>query len=320
MTVPRHPFRFGVVNDTVVAPERWLHHVRRVEALGFSNFLIRDHILPDFFGPQLAPLTALATAAAVTEQLHVGTLVFSNDFRHPAFLAKEAATLDALSDGRFELGIGAGWLKSEYDAAGLQLDRAGVRIGRLEESLQILRGLLQGDRVSFEGEHYVVDELENYPAPVRPGGPPILIGGGKPRMLRLAGKYADSVSILATSVATGVVDDAPDERLPAEVERKLNWIRAGAGERYAELELSLIPTLIVTADRQRSAAELTEARGWSGLTPEDVLAMPSVLIGSYEQIARTLNERREQYGFSYYVFSDALLDAAAPLVSALAMS
>ena len=317
MTVPHHPFRFGVVNDAEVEPAGWIEHVKRVESYGFSTFLIRDHVLPDFFGPQLAPFTALATAAAVTDRLHVGTLVFSNDFRHPAFLAKEAATLDALSGGRFELGIGAGWLKSEYDATGLQLDRAGVRIDRLEESLQILRGLLGGEIVTFQGEHYALDGIENFPAPVRPGGPPLLVGGGKPRMLRLAGKYADSVSILTTSVASGVVEDSIDERMPAEGERKLGWIRAGAGERYPEIELSLIPTLIVSCDRQRAAADLIEQRGWHGLTPDDVLAMPAMLIGTYDQIGQTLIERRALYGFSYYVFSDALLETAAPLAADL---
>jgi len=316
MTQPR-PFRFGVINDDRVEPEGWAEHVRRVESLGFSTFLLRDHILPDFFGPQLAPLTALATAAAVTERLHVGTLVCSNDFRHPAFLAKEAATLDALSGGRFELGLGAGWLRSEYDAAGLPLDRAAARIDRLEESLQILRGLVRGEQVCFAGDHYRVSGIENFPAPIRPGGPPLLIGGGKPRMLRLAGKYADTVSILTTSVASGVVDDAPDERMAAEVERKLGWIREGAGARYPEIELSLIPALIVTDDRERAAAELIERRGWPGITVEDVLAMPSMLIGSYDQIAGTLVERRTRYGFSYYVFSDEQIDAVAPLVAEL---
>lgn len=317
MNVPHHPFRFGVINDSRVEPEGWIDHVRRVEELGFATFLIRDHIRPDFFGPQLAPLAALATAAAVTERLHVGTLVFSNDFRHPAFLAKEAATLDALSGGRFELGIGAGWLKSEYDAAGLALDRAGARIDRLEESLQIMQRLLRGENVSFAGQHYCVDGIENYPPPVRPGGPPLLIGGGKPRMLRVAGKYADTVSILTTSVASGVVDDSPTERMPDEVERKLDWIREGAGERYAEIELSLIPTLIVTCDRTQAAAELIERRGWMGLTPEDVLAMPSVLIGTYDQIADTLEDRRARYGFSYFVVSDGQLEDMAPLAGAL---
>lgn len=316
--MPRHPFRFGVVNDDRVSPEGWVEHVRDVEARGFATFLIRDHILPDFFGPQLAPLTALATAAAVTERLHVGTLVFSNDFRHPAFLAKEAATLDALSGGRFELGIGAGWMRSEYEAAGLELDGAGARIARLDESLGIVRRLLRGEQVCFEGAHYRVSGLENYPPPVRPGGPPLLIGGGKSKMLQLAGKHADIVSVLTTSVASGVVEDSPVERMPAEVERKLAWIREGAGERFALIELSLIPTLIVTTHRRRAAEDVIRKRGWEGVSPCDVLEMPSFLIGTYDEIAETLRERRERYGFSYYVFSDARLNDATPLIERLA--
>ncbi len=318
MTIPRHRFRFGLINDDRVEPEGWTEHVRRVEALGFSTFLIRDHILPDFFGPQLAPLTALATAAAVTERLHVGTLVFSNDFRHPAFLAKEAATLDALSGGRFELGIGAGWLRAEYDAAGLTFDRAGVRIDRLDESLAILRALLRGDQVDFEGQHYHVSQLLDFPPPTRAGGPPLLIGGGKPRMLRVAGKHADIVSILTTSVASGVVEDSPAERVPAEVERKLGWIREGAGERFPEIELNLIPTLVVTDDRYREARRIVVQRKWSGVSPEDVLEMPSFLIGTYDEIESTIRERCERYGFSYYAFSDANARQAVPLVERLA--
>ena len=317
MAIPNHPFRFGVVNDTYVDPRGWVDHARRVESLGFSTFLIRDHILPAFFGPQLAPLTALATAAAVTERLHVGTLVFSNDFRHPAFLAKEAATLDALSGGRFELGVGAGWLRSEYDAAGMTLDSAGTRIERLEESLAILRSLLRGDRTSFTGAHYAVDTIENYPPPVRPGGPPLLVGGGKPRMLRLAGRHADIVSILTTSVTSGVVDDSPNERMPDEVERKLGWIRDGAGDRYSDIELSQIPTLIVTEDREQAAAALIADRKWAEVAVDDVLSMPSVLIGAYDEIVETILERRERYGFSYYVFSDGTIDEAAPLIQRL---
>jgi probable F420-dependent oxidoreductase len=317
MVVPQHSFRFGVVNDARVEPEGWVEHVRRVEALGFSTFLIRDHILPDFFGPQLGPLTALATAAALTERLRVGTLVLSNDFRHPAFLAKETATLNALSGGRFELGIGAGWLRAEYDVAGLPLDPAGQRIGRLEESLCILRGLLRGEQVCFEGGHYRVTGLENYPAPVRAGGPPLLIGGGKPRMLRLAGHYADIVSVLGTSVASGTVEDSPAERMPDEVERKLGWIREGAGERYSQIELNLIPTVVIADDRRAAAARIIDERGWQGVTPDDVLSMPSLLVGTHEEIAETLIERRARYGFSYYVFSDEQIDDVAPLVREL---
>lgn len=317
-TKPRHPFRFGAVNDDRVDPEGWVEHVRDVEARGFATLLIRDHILPDFFGPQLAPLAALATAAAVTKRLHVGTLVFSNDFRHPAFLAKEAATLDALSGGRFELGIGAGWMRSEYDAAGLQLDGAGARIERLDESLQIMRRLLRGERVCFEGAHYRVSDLENYPPPVRPGGPPLLVGGGKPRMLRLAGKHADIVSVLTTSVASGVVEDSPVERTPAEVERKLGWIREGASDRFSQIELSLIPTLVITNDRRRAAEDIICSRRWEGVSACDVLEMPSFLVGTYDEIAETLRERRERYGFSYYVFSDARLNDATPLIERLA--
>src|SRR5262245_23852123 len=113
------PFRFGVINEQMPSRREWLERARRAEAAGYATFLLRDHFVPDFFGDQFAPITALAVAAAVTSSLRVGTLVLANDFRHPVVLAKEAATLDLLSDGRLELGIGAGWLRNEYERAGI---------------------------------------------------------------------------------------------------------------------------------------------------------------------------------------------------------
>ncbi|HUG16313.1 MAG TPA: TIGR03621 family F420-dependent LLM class oxidoreductase, partial [Thermomicrobiales bacterium] len=210
-----HPFRFGVINEETLPAADWIAHVRRVEALGYDTFLIRDHFVPDFFGEQLAPLPALMAAAMATTTLRVGTMVLDNDFRHPALLAKEVATIDALSGGRFELGIGAGWLRSEYEQAGISYDRAGVRIDRLEESLAILKGLLRDGASTFSGAHYRTNGLTCYPAAVQRPHPPILIGGGKPRVLRLAGREADIAGILTTSVGSGVVVDDPAERTVA---------------------------------------------------------------------------------------------------------
>ena len=156
------------------------------------------------------------------------------------------------------------------------------------------------------------------PKPAQRPRPPILIGGGRRRVLTLAGRVADIVGILTTSVATGTVVDDPSERLAASVQEKLGWVREGAGSRFPDIELSLIPTLVLENDRERAAAELIAARGWNGVTPADVLAMPSVFIGSREDIADQMEERRARYGFSYYVVSDRQLDRAAPLVARLA--
>lgn len=313
----RKPFRFGVINETPLPAEQWFAHVRRIEDLGYSTFLIRDHLTPDFFGDQFAPLIALMAASSATRQLRLGTLVIDNDFRHPALLTKEVATLDLLSGGRFELGIGAGWMRREYDAAGLVYDRAGLRIDRLEESIAVLKGLLAGGTFSHGGTHYQIDRLESFPRPVQRPHPPLLIGGGKRRVLTLAGREADIVSLLTVSVATGGVEDDPSERLALAVRQKLDWIRDGAGERFDQIELSLVPTLLPTDDPRQRAAELIAERGWSSVSVDDVLAMPSLLFGSEDDMVETLMRRRAEYGFSYFIVSDQIADQLAPIVARL---
>ncbi len=314
----RFPFRFGVINERVLPTKDWIDNVRKIESLGFDTFLIRDHFVPDFFGDQLAPITAMSTAAAVTSTLRVGTLVLDNDYRHPVLLAKEAATIDLLSGGRLELGLGAGWLRREYEIAGIEYHSAGTRIARLEEAIQILKAAFSGEPVTFNGEHYQIHGYENVPRTCQQPGPPILLGGGKPRMLRLAGREADIISLLTTSVASGVVERDPAERLAASVDQKLAWIREGAGERFPEIELNLIPSLLITDDRHAEARRLIESNSWDNITVDDVFKMPSVFIGTHDQIIETMQERRERFGFSYYVFSDRELEASAPVVEALA--
>src|SRR5262249_30572334 len=169
------PFRFGVIHEVAQSASAWAGHVRRVEELGFSTFLIRDHVVPDFFGDQPAPLVALASAAALTTRLRVGTMVLAVDYRHPVVLAKEAATLALVSAGRLELGLGAGWLRREYEAAGLTFDAAGTRIERLEETIRIIDGLFGARPISFSGKHYTVTDLDGQPKPVQPPRPPILV-------------------------------------------------------------------------------------------------------------------------------------------------
>lgn len=309
------PFRFGVINERPLDPAAWLDHVRRVEAFGYSTLLLRDHLVPDYFGDQYAPLSAITAAACATTRLHVGTMVLANDFRHPAMLAKEAATIQVLSGGRLELGIGAGWLRREYEQAGLPYDSAGTRIERLAESLQVMRALWAGETLRFAGQHYQIDGLRLFPLPQRP--PQLFLGGGQQRMLRLAGRLAEIVGLLTTSVASGTMADGPEERLPAAVEQKLAWVRDGAGARYPAIELSLIPTVLITDDRRGAAERLLSERGWPGLDLEQVWAMPSVFVGDIAQIAAAMVARRARYGFSYYVFSDHQAEACAPLVELL---
>lgn len=312
-----HPFRFGVINEQMQEPAAWFDHVRRIEALGYATLLLRDHFVPDFFGDQYAPLPALMAAASVTITLRLGTMVIDNDYRHPVLLAKEAATLDVLSGGRFELGIGAGWLRTEYEQAGLPFDRAGVRIDRLAEAISVIKALWHDQPVTFAGQHYQVTALAGVPKPLQRPHPPLLIGGGKERMLKLAGREADIVGILTSDVSRGTLVSDINERTPAAVQQKIKWIRQGAGDRFDQIELSLIPTVIVTDDRRGATGALIQQQGWT-VTVEDVWQMPSVLIGSPAQIAADIQARRELYGFSYYVVADSDMATFAPVVARLA--
>jgi probable F420-dependent oxidoreductase len=315
----RHPFRFGVINEQMKAPSAWFDHVRRVEALGYTTLLLRDHFVSDFFGDQYAPLVALMAAASVTTTLRLGTMVIDNDYRHPVMLAKEAATLDCLSGGRFELGIGAGWLRTEYEQAGLPFDRAGVRIDRLEESIRVMKGIWAEAPTTFAGQHYQVTGINGVPKPLQRPHPPLLIGGGKERMLKLAGREADIVGILTSDVSSGTLISDIRERMAAAVHQKIDWIRQGAGHRFDQIELSLIPTIIFTDDRRSHIESLIRQQGWD-VTVEAVLQMPSMLIGSIEEIAQDLQARRESYGFSYYVVADDQMDSFAPVIEWLRVS
>jgi probable F420-dependent oxidoreductase len=301
------------------APSAWFDHVRRVEALGYTTLLLRDHVVPDFFGDQYAPLVALMAAASVTTTLRLGTMVIDNDYRHPVMLAKEAATLDCLSGGRFELGIGAGWLRTEYEQAGLPFDRAGVRIDRLEESIRVMKGIWAEAPTTFAGQHYQVTGINGVPKPLQRPHPPLLIGGGKERMLKLAGREADIVGILTSDVSSGTLISDIRERMAAAVHQKIDWIRQGAGHRFDQIELSLIPTIIFTDDRRSHIESLIRQQGWD-VTVEAVLQMPSMLIGSIEEIAQDLQTRRESYGFSYYVVADDQMDSFAPVIEWLRVS
>lgn len=311
------PFRFGVLGESIQSRQDLRETAKRAEAAGCSTFLIRDHLIEAPFGHQLAPLISLATVAA-SSSLRIGTMVLDNDFRHPVILAKEAATLDLLSDGRLELGIGAGWLRAEYEEAGMTYDRAGVRISRLEESLAILNRLLAGETVTYAGKHYSVTDHATFPLPVQRPRPPLLIGAGEPRMLALAGRQADIVSIMGSSVASGAIAFDPAKRTPERMAEKVDRVRRAAGERFAAIELSINIGLIVTDSPRQAAAELAARSCHPRYGADDVLRDPTIFIGSVEAIAATMEQRRESLGFSYFVISDADLAAASPVIQRLA--
>jgi probable F420-dependent oxidoreductase len=311
-------FRFGVINEHMQSREEWVTAARRTEDLGYATFLIRDHFIQEPFGYQFAPLAALMTAANVTKTLRVGSLVFDNDYRHPLLLAKEAATLDLLSDGRFELGIGAGWLRSEYEQVGLAFDAPGVRVDRLEEALQVIKGSFAEEPLTFSGHHYTVTGFDSFPKPVQRPRPPLLIGAGSRRMLSLAAREADIVGILPKALANGTISADVAERSAATMAQKVEWVRQAAGERFHEIELSMVITIEITGNQQQRAAQIASERGWSGIPVEQVLEMPSLFIGPVEQIIEEMLARRERYGFSYYVISDASMETVAPIVARLA--
>ena len=304
------PFRFGLKLRNASDAAEWAALARRAEALGYSTVL-----LPDHFGDQLAPLPAALAAAAATARLRVGTSVLSNDFRHPALLAKEAASVDRLSGGRLELGVGAGWMRAEYEAAGLDFDPARVRIERLEEALAVLRALFGPEPVDFRGRHYALSGLRGSPRPVQPGGPPIFVGGGGRRLLGVAGRRADIVGI-NPAARSGAHDAETDRDASAEAtDRKLEWLREAAGERFESLEIGMNAYVaLATDDRERADAALVER---FRLPVERARQVPYGWAGSIESIGERLERCRERWRVSYWVVPPQAMEAMAPLVERL---
>ena len=313
------PFRFGVLVERFGDGDDVLRTAARAEELGYATLLIRDHLVAEPFGHQLAPLTTLAAVAATTRRLRVGTLVLSVDYRHPAVLAKEIATLDRLSGGRLELGLGAGWAKDEYERVGIPFDRDGRRVERFAEALRVLKGIFADDPLTFDGEHYRFAGYDGFPKPVQRPHPPFLVGAGGRRMLSIAAREADTIGLLAAPIAGGVIayDHDPSTRAPERMTQQIDWVREAAGERFGRIELSTMVSPVVASDRRAAAAALARARGWTGLEPEAVLAMPSILVGSADAMEDDLRARRERLGLSYLVVRDRDMEQFAPVVERL---
>jgi probable F420-dependent oxidoreductase len=308
------PFRFGVNVRHAQSRAEWAEKARKVEDLGYSTLTAPDH-LTDL----MAPLPALVSAAEATKHLRVGTNVLNNDFRHPVLVAREAATIDLLTDGRLQLGLGAGSIRSEYEQAGLHFDRGRTRVERLSEAVTIIKGLLSGERVTFSGRHYRVMGHAIAPTPVQKPHPPILIGGNGPRLLALAAREADIVGFSGITFKSGGAA-APDLSgwRPLSVDERVQRIREIAGEeRYSRLELNaLVQRVVVTDDRYKAAEEL--ASRWPQLSADDILQSPYVLIGTVDQMVEDLTARRERWDISYYVVQEPYMDAFAPVVARLA--
>ncbi len=303
-------FRFGIQGRSTGPRETWLEMIHRVEAAGYSTFLAMDHVVRG-----LDPIASIMAAAMATTTLRVGSFVFANDFRHPVLLAKAAATIDLLSGGRFELGLGAGWLKEEYDQTGIPFDRAGIRIERMTEAIHLLKRLFQEEHpLSFSGRHYQITGVIAPPHPVQRPHPPLLIGGGSQRVLTIAGQEANIVGITTRAHPGGEKDFA--DLTDAATERKIAWVRAAAGDRFPEIELNaVLSDVIVTDQRQREAERLASRYG---VTPAQVLASPLTLIGSIDEMVERLEARRQRFGFSYIVVQEPNLERFAPVVARLA--
>jgi len=304
------PFRFGVTAPTPSAGTDWVERARRVEQLGYATLVVPDH-----FRDHLAPVPALTAAALATTRLRVGSLVFSNDFRHPAVLAKEAATIDVLSGGRFELGLGAGWLRAEYDQTGIPFEAPGTRVERLEEAVTIIKGLLAGERVTFAGRHYTIADLEGRPTPVQRPHPPIAIGGGGRRTLTLAAREASIVGLVPRARRDGSGLDLTDLN-DAATRQKLEWVRAAAGDRFDSLEIHALIQAVAVAEKRTAAADDLASRFKVGRGV--VLETVYVLLGTVEEICETLRERRERYGISYLTVFERDMEVFAPVVARLA--
>ena len=272
--------------------------------------------LPDHFGDQPGPIAALMAAADATTTLRVGSLVFDNDYRHPVVLAKEAATIDLLSDGRFDLGIGAGWLVSDYEQAGIPYDPAGTRIDRLEEALAVIKGLFTGKPFSFTGKHYSIKDMEGSPLPVQKPHPRFLLGGGGRRMLRLAAREADIVHVNYNLNEGRINPKLVRTGLAEATDEKLRWIKEAAGERLESIELGVTVFFAnVTDDRDSIASAMAPSMGFE---PRDVLEMPHFLIGTMDQIEEDLKARRDRYGFSDVLVPGDAAESLAPVVEHLA--
>lgn len=274
--------------------------------------------MPDHFGDQLAPVPALQAILDATTTLKVSALVFDNDYRHPVVLAKELATMDVLSNGRVEVGLGAGWMISDYEQAGMQYDRPGVRIDRFLEGLHIIKSAMSPDPFSFEGEHYKITDYNGFPKPVGGKCPPVIIGGGGERVLKIAAREADIVGVNG-SLHAGVIGPDAISTMTGEVIAEKVAIVADAAEaagRLDHIEMNIRAFFVsVTDDR---SGQVTGMASLIGVEEQMIENSPFALIGSRSKIAEDIVARREQYGFSYVIVGPDELEVFAPIVAELA--
>jgi probable F420-dependent oxidoreductase len=304
-----HPFRFAVQQESAPSGAAWAALARRVEALGYDVLVMPDHL-----GHQLSPFTALAAAAAATTTLRVGAFVFANDYRHPLMLAREAATLEYLSGGRFEMGMGAGWMTSDYREMGLTYAPASARVDRLEEALPIIKQLLSGETVTHHGANYNLDRAYAGVPPIQKPRPPVAVGAGGPRMLRLAGREADIVGLTPGFNERGwpIFSQATEKATAA----KVAIVKEAAGDRFDQLEINLWVSSAGLVGSGNSL--LGSARAATVKAATSIYGSPYVLYGTLKGVRDQLLRRRDRLGISYYTFPGRAMESMAPLVEELA--
>jgi probable F420-dependent oxidoreductase len=303
-----HPFRFAVQQGSARSGEAWAALARRVESLGYDVLVMPDHL-----GHQLSPFAALAAAAGATTRLRVGAFVFANDYRHPLILAREAATLDFLSGGRFEMGLGAGWMTGDYRQLGMTYDPAPRRIDRLEEAIPLIKRLLAGETVTHRGEHYQLDRASVGVEPVQKPRSPLAIGGGGPRMLKLAAREAEIVGLVPGFDAHGRVHVR--EATETATAEKIALIREAAGERFERLEINMwLGDAGLVGGGNSLLGSVTAAVRWA---PTAFYGSPYVLYGTLRSTREQLLRRRDRLGISYYTVPSRAMESMAPLVDAL---
>ena len=302
------PFRFGVYAAVAPTMSAWRDQARMAEGLGYSTLYVFDHL-----DAQFGPLVATTVAAEATSTLHVGPFVLNNDLRHPVVLAKEIATLGLAAEGRVEVGLGAGWLRSDYEQAGIEFDEPALRVDRLAESLAIMKRLWSEGEATFAGRYYTVRGARCDPRPASP--PRVMVGGGSKRLLTVAAREADTVGI-NTNLSVG--DKSADTTSQAtfdHYDRCLTWVREAAPDRFGSIELQIVAFATRIVASRRAAVRTATMLGLPG---EDALELPIVLIGTVDELCERLLKRRERWGFSNIVVPGEAMESFAPVVARLA--
>lgn len=305
------PFRFSVQHHAASDGKAWRDLARKTEDLGYTTLY-----LPDHFGDQWSPTVAMTIAAEVTQNLRVGALVYDVDYRHPVMQAKEAATLDLAYPGRTIFGFGAGWMKTDYEEAGMQYDSPGTRIDRMKEALTIMKELWANGSCTFQGEHYTITNAQGFPRPSTPGGPPVVIGGGGKKVLTIAAQMADTIGV-NPNLAAGVVGPEVAKTALGEIYReRVQWIKDAAGDRFDSLDLQVLTFMTaIVPNRDEMIANIAPM---FDISPELANDIPLLMIGTEDEIVEQLQKRREELGFNDIVVQGDVMDAFAPIVARLA--